>query len=72
MVLVKFFAIRQKGPAMYTATDGIILPTTITGSLPRPLWYSENLGARNFSEAIVDAHYREQYLYTVATFIKDQ
>lgn len=57
---------------MYKATDGIVLPTTITGSLPRPLWYMENLGARNFREAMVDARYREQYLDTVATFIKDQ
>jgi hypothetical protein len=29
---------------MYTATAGIVLPTTITGSLPRPGWYTENLG----------------------------
>ena len=57
---------------MYRATEGIVLPTTITGSLPRPLWYSENLGARNFREAMVDARFREQYLDTVATFIKDQ
>ena len=57
---------------MYTATAGIALPTTITGSLPRPHWYTENLGARNFREAMVDARFREQYLDTVATFIKDQ
>ena len=57
---------------MFKATEGIVLPTTITGSLPRPHWYSENLGARNFREAMVDARFREQYLDTVATFIKDQ
>ena len=57
---------------MFTATANTLLPTTITGSLPRPLWYTENLGARNFREAMVDARYREQYLDTVATFIKDQ
>ncbi len=57
---------------MFKATEGIVLPTTITGSLPRPLWYSQNLGARNFREAMVDASYREQYLDTVATHIKDQ
>lgn len=57
---------------MYTATSNITLPTTITGSLPRPHWYTENLGARNFREAMVDARYREQYLDTVATCIKDQ
>ena len=31
----------------------IILPTTITGSLPRPSWYTENLGTRHFLEAMV-------------------
>ena len=29
---------------MYRATKDIMLPTTITGSLPRPSWYTENLG----------------------------
>ena len=27
---------------MYRATRDIMLPTTITGSLPRPSWYTEN------------------------------
>ena len=40
---------------MYRATKDIILPTTITGSLPRPSWYTENLGTRHFLEAMVDA-----------------
>jgi hypothetical protein len=31
---------------MLKATAGILLPTTITGSLPRPSWYTENLGTR--------------------------
>ena len=38
---------------MYRATKDIILPTTITGSLPRPSWYTENLGRRHFLEAMV-------------------
>jgi hypothetical protein len=29
---------------MYIATSGIVLPTTIIGSLPRPGWYTANLG----------------------------
>ena len=28
---------------------------TITGSLPRPTWYSENLGTRTFRDALADA-----------------
>jgi 5-methyltetrahydropteroyltriglutamate--homocysteine methyltransferase len=57
---------------MFTATAGIILPTTIIGSLPRPSWYTENLGRRNFREAMVDKFYREQYLDAVSAYIRDQ
>ena len=37
---------------MFRATKDIILPTTITGSLPRPSWYTENLGTRHFLDLI--------------------
>jgi 5-methyltetrahydropteroyltriglutamate--homocysteine methyltransferase len=57
---------------MYTATAGIVLPTTIIGSLPRPGWYTENLGRRNFREAMVDRSYREQYLDAASSHIRDQ
>ena len=57
---------------MYTATATIKLPTTIIGSLPRPHWYTENLGTRSFRDAMVDQRFREQYLDAVATCIKDQ
>ena len=33
---------------MYTATANLVLPTSIIGSLPRPAWYTQNLGARDF------------------------
>jgi 5-methyltetrahydropteroyltriglutamate--homocysteine methyltransferase len=57
---------------MYTATAGIVLPTTIIGSLPRPGWYTQNLGQREFREAMVDRSYREQYLDAVSTYLRDQ
>lgn len=57
---------------MYTATAGIVLPTTIIGSLPRPGWYTQNLGRREFREAMVDRSYREQYLDAVSTYLRDQ
>jgi len=57
---------------MYRATDGIILPTTITGSLPRPRWFTESLGSRSFLEAIAMADFREQYMDAVSTFLRDQ
>jgi 5-methyltetrahydropteroyltriglutamate--homocysteine methyltransferase len=57
---------------MYTATSGIVLPTTIIGSLPRPSWYTQNLGRREFREAMVERSYREQYLDAVSTYLRDQ
>ena len=57
---------------MYRATKDIILPTTITGSLPRPSWYTENLGTRHFLEAMVSRRFREQYEDAVTCFIRDQ
>jgi 5-methyltetrahydropteroyltriglutamate--homocysteine methyltransferase len=57
---------------MYKTTQDLILPTTITGSLPRPDWYTENLGARPFRDALADARYREQYTDAVGTYIRDQ
>jgi 5-methyltetrahydropteroyltriglutamate--homocysteine methyltransferase len=57
---------------MYIATANLVLPTTIIGSLPRPSWYTQNLGRREFREAMVDRAYREQYLDAVSTYLRDQ
>ncbi len=57
---------------MYTATAGTLLTTTIIGSLPRPSWYTQNLGARDFREAMVDRVYREQYLDACSAYLRDQ
>jgi 5-methyltetrahydropteroyltriglutamate--homocysteine methyltransferase len=57
---------------MYKTTGDLRLPTTITGSLPRPVWYTENLGTRLFRDALSDAKYREQYTDAVGTYIRDQ
>jgi hypothetical protein len=50
------------GTRMLRATADIKLPTAIVGSLPRPSWYTENLGSRSFLAAMVNARYREQYV----------
>jgi 5-methyltetrahydropteroyltriglutamate--homocysteine methyltransferase len=49
-----------------------MLPTTITGSLPRPSWYTENLGTRHFLEAMVSRRFREQYEDALTCFLRDQ
>ena len=58
---------------MYTVTRDRPLATTITGSLPRPGWFVENLRGRAFLEAIgSDYRYREQYFDAVAALVNDQ
>ena len=57
---------------MLKATNDLILPATITGSLPRPVWYTENLGSRSFRDAIADSRFREQYTDAVSTYVRDQ
>ncbi len=57
---------------MFTATDGILIPTTVTGSWPRPQWFKESLEGRRLSDGMKSLDYREQYLDAVATVISDQ
>jgi 5-methyltetrahydropteroyltriglutamate--homocysteine methyltransferase len=57
---------------LLTATAETILPTAIIGSLPRPTWYTENLGSRDFLDALVDIRFREQYEDAVGVYIRDQ
>ena len=57
---------------MLKATADKVLPTTITGSLPRPSWYTENLGTRSFLDAMVTSRYREQYVDALSVYLRDQ
>ena len=57
----------------FIATADIALPTTITGSLPRPAWFTTNLQGRTFVTAFAtDPTYREQYGDAVSALISDQ
>ncbi len=57
---------------MFRATKDVVLPTTITGSLPRPSWYTEQLGHRSFMDAMVNNRFREQYVDTVSVYLHEQ
>jgi len=57
---------------MLRATAGKTLPTTVTGSLPRPSWYTENLGRRSFLEAMVSTPFREQYVDALSVYLREQ
>ncbi len=57
---------------MFVATKGLALATTVTGSLPRPSWFTKNLAGRPFSVALGERAYREQYFDALASQIVDQ
>jgi 5-methyltetrahydropteroyltriglutamate--homocysteine methyltransferase len=57
---------------MLNATAGKLLPTTIIGSLPRPSWYTENLGTKSFLDAMVISRFREQYVDALSVYLREQ
>jgi 5-methyltetrahydropteroyltriglutamate--homocysteine methyltransferase len=57
---------------MFTVSDGIVLPTTVTGSWPRPVWFTSNLAGRSASDALADVRYREEFMDAVAVVVSDQ
>lgn len=57
---------------MLTATRDLLLPTTVTGSWPRPSWYDANLFGRPFSTGMADVRYRERYVDAISCVIGDQ
>ena len=57
---------------MFTATANRVLPTTVTGSWPRPTWFDAGLWGRSASDALLDISYREQLLDAVAVVVGEQ
>ena len=57
---------------MYKASAGVMLPTSIIGSLPRPSWYTAGPGTQSFLEAMMNLRYREQYEDAVSVYLRAQ
>jgi 5-methyltetrahydropteroyltriglutamate--homocysteine methyltransferase len=57
---------------MIKGSAGVVMPTSIIGSLPRPSWYNATLGSHSFLEAMVNSRYREQYEDAVSSFLRAQ
>jgi 5-methyltetrahydropteroyltriglutamate--homocysteine methyltransferase len=57
---------------MLTVSKDRPLLTTITGSLPRPHWFTHNLQGRPFSLAMTEIGFREQYTDAVTSYLNDQ
>ena len=57
---------------MLTITRNRLLPTTMTGSYPKPHWHTLDLQGRPFKQAMGHTPFREQYLDAVAAVIAEQ
>ena len=57
---------------MFTATNDVLLPTTVTGSWPRPRWYTARMSGRPLSTCVKDVGFREQLSDALAVVLSDQ
>jgi 5-methyltetrahydropteroyltriglutamate--homocysteine methyltransferase len=57
---------------MFTATKDLMLPTTVTGSWPRPHWMNIRLDGRPLSTAMKNVAFREQLQDGLAVLMDDQ
>jgi 5-methyltetrahydropteroyltriglutamate--homocysteine methyltransferase len=56
----------------FTATQDLILPTTVTGSWPRPSWFDMSLWGKPLSTGMMDPRYREQFTDALSVVVSDQ
>lgn len=56
----------------FTATKDLMLPATVTGSWPRPRWYTQNLLGRPLDTAMMEPWFREQFSDAHAIVASDQ
>ena len=57
---------------MFTVSKDLVMPTTVTGSWPRPDWFTLNLAGRSLSSVLVDSTPREQFGDALAAVTSDQ
>jgi 5-methyltetrahydropteroyltriglutamate--homocysteine methyltransferase len=57
---------------MFTVTRDQTLPTTVTGSWPRPRWFTVQLGNQALSTRMKDVTFREQFTDAVTAVVNDQ
>src|SRR3982750_1471854 len=57
---------------MFTATADLILPSTTTGSFPRPRWFDVSMWGRPLDTCMLDVRFREKFQDAMAVMISDQ
>src|SRR4026208_78824 len=55
----------------FTATSDLMLPATVTGSWPRPRWYTENLWGRPLDTAMMNPWFRDEFSDAHAIVVSD-
>ncbi len=46
---------------MFTAAADLILPSTTTGSFPRPRWFDTSMWGRPLDTCMLDVRFREKF-----------
>jgi len=57
---------------MFTATEGKILPCSVTGSWPRPRWFDVSMWARPLDTCMMDVRFREKFQDALAVVVSDE
>ena len=56
---------------MFTVTKDLILPSTTTGSFPRPRWFDVSMWGRPLDTCMMDVHFREKFQVEIAAEFSD-
>ncbi len=57
---------------MFTLTKDLTLPSTVTGSWPRPRWFDVSMWGRPLDTCMLDVHFREKYQDALSVVISEQ
>lgn len=57
---------------MFTATQDLILPSTTTGSFPRPRWFDVSMWGKPLDSCMMDVRFREKFQDALAVVVSDQ
>ena len=57
---------------MFTATANLTLPSTVTGSWPRPRWFDVSMWGAPIDTCMMDVRFREKFQDALAVVISDQ
>jgi 5-methyltetrahydropteroyltriglutamate--homocysteine methyltransferase len=57
---------------MFTVTKDLLLPSTTTGSFPRPRWFDVSMWGKPLDTCMLDVRYREKFQDALAVVVSDQ